>query len=35
MHGLVAQLADGIAIDEDRPEAVVYETVAILVPNLY
>ena len=28
----MAQLADGIAIDEERPEAVVYETVAILVP---
>jgi hypothetical protein len=31
MHGLVAQLARGIAIDEERPEAVVYETGVILV----
>jgi hypothetical protein len=30
LHGLVGQLARGIAIDEERSEAVVYETVAIL-----
>jgi hypothetical protein len=35
MHGLVAQLARGIAIDEERPEAVVYETGMLLVSNLH
>jgi hypothetical protein len=35
MHGLVAQLAGGLAIDEERPEAVVHETIAILVSNLH
>jgi hypothetical protein len=34
LHGLVAQLARGIAIDEERSEAVIYETVAILAAAL-
>jgi hypothetical protein len=34
MHGLVAQLPRGIVIDEERPEAVVYEKRVILVSNL-
>jgi len=31
MHGLVTQLARCIAIDEERPEAVGYETGVILI----
>lgn len=35
MHRLVAQLAGGAVVDDERPEAVVHETVAILVQNLH
>jgi hypothetical protein len=35
MHGLVAQLAASFAMDDERPESAVHETVAILIANLH